>query len=145
MKTKISNLQSAQTAYAAEGARLVLLDQALPDTPTPEVLARQLQGIASQYNATLNSLVLNDVVLVGDSTEQRINSELENLPTGTGEVTFSLNALGSYSNLSAFLNDLENFRRAIKIDHSVINIAEIETGKTLTLTITGRVAYLKQE
>lgn len=138
---KIADLQTAQGVFRSEGARLSLLNDALPNSPSPETFARQIEGLSTRSGATLNNLVMDNVVLIGDRSGGSSNANLSEFPTGAGEIGFSLNALGSYQSLSTLLTDLERLRRPIKIDNAIMGVAQSDTERTLTLSVTGRIPY----
>ncbi len=141
---KIADLAKAQSVYQQNAPRLTSLNQSLPDEPQPEAYARQIEGLATRHGVNLNSMVMDDVVLVGEvKTTSLLNPNIAALPAGAGEINFSLNVIGVYSNLTSFLSDLENLRRILKIDHTSISVAQVEEGKTLTLTVNGRIPYHK--
>lgn len=142
LNTKIASLEAAKTAYQEELPRLEFLDQAIPELPSPEGFMRQAEGVAGRNGVVINSLVMNDVVLIGP-TQDALDFNLARFPDGSGEVKFSINILGNYNNLTNFLSDLENLRRPIKIDTSSINITEGDQSSELTLTATGRFPYFK--
>jgi hypothetical protein len=142
---KIVNIKEAQRIFTQEGSRLDILDQALPDSPTPETFTRQVEGIARLHGVKINNLVIDEVVLIGKSKFVQTQTDLENLPEGAEGAIFSLNLLGGYESLSSFLGDLENLRRPTKIDHVIINIAEVDGERLLTMSVTGRMPYLKTE
>jgi len=139
---KIKDLDTATGVYQSE-PRLVLLDQALPNAPSPEDFARQIQGVAAQAGVTLNSLIIGKVTLVGKDEKTAVSIDQTALPEGSGEIDFGVNATGTYDNLSAFLTTLENMRRPIKIDNAIVNVAQLEGGDTISVTVSGRIPYLR--
>ena len=145
LDAKIENIKTAQNVLSQAGTRTNVITDALPDSPSPDTFARQIEGIAKNRGIRVNNLVVDETVLIGQQRQVQRNEELENLPDGTGEVIFSLNAVGGYDSLTTFLTDLENLRRLVKIDHAIINIAELEEGRLLTMSITGRIPYYKVE
>ncbi len=146
MDKKIEGLAAAQKIFEREIKRIELLNQAVPDTPTPETFARQLEGLAAKHGITFNSLAMDDIVLVGKPPQVFSDrQDITDLPGNAGEIPFSLSAIGGYSNISTFLTDLENLRRPLKIDQATMSIAEIEAGKTLSLAVTGRIPYFLKE
>lgn len=140
---KIEDLGVARTAFDAEGTNITILDSAIPSDPTPETFARQLEGLARVYGIVLNSIIVDEVTLVGEETAAKPkDTAIKAFPEGTGEVSFSVNAVGEYEQLSSFLQDLQNLRRPAILDQSSISITESETGRTLSLVVTGRIPYL---
>jgi len=145
MDTKIRNLQTAQSVYNQELARLALLDQAVPENPTPEIFVRQIEGLASTRGVRVLGMSIGEIVLVG-KTEGKKKSSGKNtpLPKNAEEVSFSASIQGDYQQLDTFFNDLNNLRRPLKIDSVNFNSAETEEGQTLVLVIQGRIPYLDQ-
>ncbi|MBI2103880.1 type 4a pilus biogenesis protein PilO [Candidatus Woesebacteria bacterium] len=147
MDRKIQDLSTAQNSFEQAGARLGVLSQALPDTPSPEVFARQMEGAAAKNGVSLNSLAIDNITLIGEAS-QAISVEQAGItafPINTGEIPIAINVSGSYPNLINFWGDLENLRRPIKIDQAVIGVAETEGGKTLTFSVTGRIPFFSRE
>jgi Tfp pilus assembly protein PilO len=144
MDTKITNLQTAQNIYAQEQSRIALLDQAVPEEPTPESFVRQIEGLASTRTVSVLGMSIGEVVLVGKEEEKKGSDELTPLPQNAGEVTFSVSVQGDYGQLDTFFNDLNSLRRPLKIDSINFNSAETEEGQTLVLVVQGRVPYLKE-
>lgn len=145
MDTKIRNLQTAQNLYIQEQSRIALLDQAVPENPTPESFVRQMEGLASTRNVSVLGMSIGEVVLVGKKEEEKKSSdELEPLPQNAGDVTFSISVQGGYAQLDTFFNDLNNLRRPLKIDSVNFNAAQTEEGQALVLVVQGRVPYLKE-
>lgn len=145
MDTKIANLQAAQAIYNQEQARIVLLDQAVPEEPTPESFVRQIEGLASSRGVGVLGMSIGELVLVGEEKERRRgSSEAAPLPQNAGEVSFSISTQGNYQQLDTFFNDLSNLRRPLKIDSVNFNSAQTEEGQALVLVIQGRVPYLRE-
>lgn len=143
MDIKIENLQTAQSLYNQQQTRISLLDQAIPDDPTPESYVRQLEGLASTRAVSVLGMSIGEVVLVGTQEEPE-SSDLEKLPQGSGGLTFSISVEGQYAQLNNFFNDLRNLRRPVKIDSANFNASETEEGQALVLVVQGRVPYLRE-
>lgn len=144
MDTKIRNLQTAQNIYNQEQSRIVLLDQAVPEEPTPESFVRQIEGLASTRNVSVLGMSIGEVVLVGKEEEKKVSDEVTPLPQNAGQVIFSVSVQGDYDQLDTFFNDLNSLRRPLKIDSINFNSAETEEGQTLVLVVQGRVPYLRE-
>ena len=56
----------------------------------------------------------------------------------------SISVKGNYSNLLAFIKDLENLRIPIKIDSLTINSSQTQEGSIIVGVITARVPFLGQ-
>ncbi len=121
MDTKIRDLATAQQLLLQEASRLSFLETSVFDTPKPEVIARQVEGLSDK----------NMVNILGLSIEE---TELKPLPENSDSISLSLNAAGSYWELYSFLKDVENLRLPVQIDTFQIG--------ALTLVISGRIPYL---
>ena len=142
LDTKIENLVAAQSVFNQEANRLVYINSALPESPTPENFMRQVQGIASLKGVSINNFVMNDITIIGSSADA-VDLDLARFPQGAGEIRFSINVLGDYAALISFISDLENARRPVKIDVSNLNITGGSNSTQLILSATGRFPYFK--
>ncbi len=142
LEEKITNLQSANTILQKEAERLILVDQAVPNVADPEQLIKQIEYLASIKNVQLLNFSTSDVTLIGKNETKKKVSELENLPDNADEIPFNISASGSYKNLIEYLKILEFQRRPIKVDSVAFNTSTTDSGKILTMTLTGRVPYL---
>ncbi|MDP3994652.1 MAG: hypothetical protein Q8P91_02390 [bacterium] len=129
MNIKIKNLESAQQILLQETYRLPLLDTSVFDTPKPEVIARQFEGLSNK----------NIVKISGLSFEK---TTLKPLPENSEAINLTVSAAGSYQGLYSFLKDVENLRIPVQIDTFQIGTAKAEDKTFLTLAISGRIPYL---
>lgn len=129
MDTKIRDLSTAQQLLLQETSRLPLLNASVPDTPKPEVVARQIEGLSDK----------NIVNILGLSIEE---TELKPLPENSDSINLSVSATGSYQQLYSFLKDVENLRIPVQIDTFQIGAPKTEEKTLLTLVISGRIPYL---
>lgn len=145
MDQKIQNLQTAQTLYVQETARISLLDSAVPEQPSPHGLVRQVEGLANTQGVRILGISVGEVLLVGtEDRPKRTTSEVQAFPQGSGELSFSASVTADYASLDAFFSGLENLRFPVKIDNASINASETDEGRTLVLVVSGRVPYLKE-
>lgn len=144
MDEKIQNLDRAQNVYTQERTRISLLKDAIPSTPVPDSLVRQIEGATTKHPITILGMSIGEVTLVGEEKIQRRGEKLEALPGGARGVTFSISATSSYLDLAAFLSTLQNLRRPVKIDTATINSSETDIGKFIVLVISGRTPYLRE-
>ncbi|MBU0922712.1 type 4a pilus biogenesis protein PilO [Patescibacteria group bacterium] len=144
MNTKIQNLQQAQTLYIQEGARIKLLETAIPDNPAPDLFVRQVEGLATSYPVNLLGITIGEITLLGDEKEKRSKDELQPLPEESKGITFSISIAGSYQGVVNFLSALEDMRRPVKIDALNIISPQLEETQNLVLVVTGRTPYLKE-
>jgi hypothetical protein len=148
MDDKITNLQNAQSLYDRERRRIQLLEIAVPDKPSPQDLARQMEGLTLKHQTRIDRFTIDEVTILGkQTTATKDNDEKEKVeafPANAGEMPFVFEASTSpenYSDIYNFLKDLENLRNPIKIDSfSLLLIEEKneEKSKRLKLVIDGR-------
>ncbi|MCJ7805335.1 type 4a pilus biogenesis protein PilO [Patescibacteria group bacterium] len=141
MNQKINDIQTAEGLFNANPTTILLVPDAVPTDPSPDTFARQIEGISKKTSAKLLGVSIGDVTLVGKSQEAVKQSDFAPLPEGAKEVSFSVSIEGDYSSLTAFMTNIENLRRPIKIDVFNISSSKTQGGKTLVLVISGRVPY----
>lgn len=142
MDQKVADLKVAQGVYQSEQSRIALINEALPDVPSPEAFARQIEGLSAKSGITLSNLVMGDVVLVGDPSQKPpSNADFAPLPEGSLEISFSLTITGPYTSIQSFLKDLENLRRPSKVDYTVVSVSQSAENRSLSMSVTGRIPY----
>lgn len=141
---KITNLQKANTVLGQNQKYITSIDTAVASVPSPDVFAKQIQGLSAKHSVELISLTINEVVLVGTPKITQTSNELEPLPGNANEMGYSINVRGKFININSFLKDLENLRLISKIDSVTINATPTETGRVIVAMVSGRVPYLKQ-
>jgi Tfp pilus assembly protein PilO len=143
MKQKIKNIQLAQQKYESYSDKISIIEQAVPNTPTPESLLRQIQGIAFKNFVNVVGSSVNEVALIGTDTKKS-KDEIKNLPEGVKSLTFSVNVSGPYLSLYQFLSDLENSRRPIVINSvNIISLKEDEQS-FIVMSISGQTPFIKK-
>lgn len=149
METKITNLESAQAVYSRELPRISLLDSAIPEAPTPESYVRQLEGLASANNVSLQGLTIGETTLLGRGEIIREDEDVTALPEGAKGISVTMTAAGSYADLASFLTNLENLRRPVLIDvlsFNRLSFESLDSGEFgLVINIAGRVPYITNE
>ncbi len=138
---KIKNLQIASNILSKED-RLPTILQAVPDRANPETFVKQLESLATSNSLSITSLSASDVSLIGKSKQRPNREGLSNLEENANELPFTITVSGSYKNLFAFTQSIQNLRRPIQIDSYAINSNFIEDQKVLSLMISGRVPFL---
>ncbi len=143
MDTKIRNLQTAQNILEQEFLRIPILETAVPLFSQPQNFSHQIEGIALTTNVQILGIRIDETLLKGDSVAKgQTAKKTSAFPSDIGATDFSVSAIGSYQNLSNFLNSIENLRNPVKIDILGINLSKREEGNILTLVISGKVPYL---
>ena len=138
---KVSDLQTASTLLQKNQNYIADIDNSVPDIPNPDVLSKQIEGIASGNSVTLLGISVNQVTLVG-TTPTRKTPGVTPLPGNANEMPFSLSVEGSYSNLLGFISSFENLRIAVKIDSLAITSSLSDKGRVIVAVISGRVPYV---
>ena len=138
---KVSDLQTATTLLQKNQNYIPDIDNSVPDIPNPDVLSKQIEGLASQNSVTLLGISVNQVTLVGTTPTRKI-SGLTPLPNNANEMPFSLSVEGSYSSLLGFISSFENLRIAVKIDSLAITSSLTDKGRVIVAVISGRVPYV---
>ena len=144
MEQKIKNIATAQNIYNQNIEKISLIEQAVPNTPTPENLLRQIEGIAYTNSVTVIGSSVNEVVLIGEEKKKNNKNEIKNLPENVSTITFSVNLTGPYLSLYSFLFDLENSRRPLIINSININSSKKENESIIVMLITGQTPYIKK-
>ena len=144
MEQKIKNIATAQNIYNQNIEKISLIEQAVPNTPTPENLLRQIEGIAYTNSVTVIGSSVNEVVLIGEEKKKNNKNEIKNLPENVSTITFSVNLTGPYLSLYSFLFNLENSRRPLIIDNININSSKKENESIIVMSITGQTPYIKK-
>lgn len=141
---KLRNLTAARNIYNQEAESIPIIESAVPETPDIQVLVRQIQGISAKDSVNLLGFSVGEITFIGKDAKKKTSAEIKPLPEGSKEIPVSISISGDYQNLNAFIKDLENFRRPIKIDSLSINTSETANGKSIVAVITGRFPYLGQ-
>lgn len=140
---KITNLQKAGVILEQNRSFLDNIDVAVASLPSPDVFAKQIEGLSSRNDIELVNLTVDEVTLMGVSKTTRANSETKPLPGDAGEMKYSINVRGRFANIKNFLKEVENLRVISKIDNVTISSATTGSERVITAMITGRVPYLK--
>jgi Tfp pilus assembly protein PilO len=142
---KIQDLNTARNIYSQEASSVSLIESAIPINPDIQVIVGQIQGMASKNSVSLRGFSTGEIVIIGTSQKKKSASDNKPLPGDSKEIPVSITISGDYQNINSFLNDLENFRRQLKIDTLGINSSETAQGKSIVAIITGRFPYLGEK
>jgi len=104
---KVSNLQTASTVLNQNQNNLVDINNSVPDMPNPDMVSKQIEGLASKDAISILGISVNPVTILGATTQKK-TAGLTALPGGANEMPFSLSIQGTYANLTSFINDFEN-------------------------------------
>jgi Tfp pilus assembly protein PilO len=136
MQIKINSIIAAQDEYAKNLDNLPLLDEALPDRSEFPRLAYFIEKLAIDNNLSLKSLGFDRIGRI----EKKITKG--EIPSNTTPLDFSVNVSGSYSDLKAFLTQLENSRRIVNINQASFSQIKKEDNWELVLYISGQALFL---
>lgn len=158
MDGKIENLSKSQLLYNQEIRKIQLIDTSVPDTPSPENFARQIEGLSSKHNATTESITIGKTVILGaEAPERKEDSkkdkeEKQTLPGGARPMFFTVKTstpVDGYNSLLGILTDMENLRSPVKMDSVDLQIVvdRKSTGeedvRTLELIVSGQLPYFR--
>lgn len=140
LSQKILNLQSLRSQYDALQNELIYVEQALPTKPQPVKFIGQIRTIAALTNVQLKSFQIVAVELT-DTTSDEITEAEKTQPFGnTIPYTFSLEVIGSYSQVREFLTVLTGFDRLTTVE--TINVSRDSSGsQTISLELDGTAYY----
>ena len=144
MNQKVENISRAQNIYEQNINKLTIIENAIPNTPTPENLLRQIEGVAYINSVTLLGSSINEVTLVGEEKKKQAKDTIKNLPENVKTLSFSINVTGTYTSLFNFLSNIENLRRPLVIKSVNITSSDLDTGKVIIMLITGQTPYIKK-
>ncbi len=151
MESKIQNISKAQSLYDRERTKINLIRDSVPERPNPEIFTRQLQGLSQLNQTSILGVSTEDAVIVGQEkvTKEKAkgSEEKDTQPGGASELFFNLRAevpLEQYKSISNFLTELEKLRIPAKIDSLSLSSSQTKEKKSLSLTIEGRLPFLKK-
>ena len=119
---KISNLEKAREVFSQEQSAIPIIESAIPDSPSPDILVRQIEGLAAKNSVGILGISMGEVALIGNKAK---------------EVSISISITSAYQNLNLMIKDIENLRIPVKIDTLGINAN--------TAIISGKVPILPNE
>jgi len=147
MDVKINNLQRAQVILTEEATKISNLKIAISDSPEPDILIRQIEGITAKNSVSVLGISIDALNLKGNKEVNNSTSseKINLLPNQAMGVNFSISAGGNYSSLLSFVQDFENLIIPIKFDSLGFNISKSQDGNALTVAFSGKKPYLGGE
>jgi Tfp pilus assembly protein PilO len=131
---KIAALATIQTEYLQLQDRLVVLDEALPNTPQLIYSLKVIEKIAQEEGLILTAITVGE-----------IPEEVDSSPTAAGiqriNVPVSIAVTGDYPTIRQFIETLQNNRRSFVIDTIVFSISEEKGTRILNATLTLYLPY----
>lgn len=144
LNQKIKDLQTANFLLQSRTDDLILISQAIPDGPSPDIFIRQIEKIIKDSNLSIINFSLSDVVYLGENKKtSKSDVSLEELAKGSDSLPFTISLTGNYQSIYNFLNVMENMRRPVKIDTLAINSNTLDLENKLILNLSGRIPYIK--
>lgn len=140
---KILDLGTASRLYVENQEKLAILDLAVPEEPNPESIAQQVQGLAQKNSVEVLGLSIGQVTLIGKDSAPKKDKDVTPLPENSHAIPISISIKGSYPSLNAFIHDFENLRLASKVDVLGVSSSAGETEQIITVSISGRVPYVR--
>lgn len=135
LDAKLGNLTQARANYNREEKRLFLIEQSLPENPSPDLYLRQIEGLVGTHNLTLKSFNVGETLIWGIAPKsiQEEDERKQKIP-GVRGASVAFAVTGSFENISAFLDNLENLRQTLMVDNFSMGISKsLDSGITLTL------------
>lgn len=141
---KINNLEQASMQLQSQSSKLNLINQAVPKSANLDILVNQLEVLASTHQLNILNIASTDLVVSGELKKKAKANDLKDLPGEVNELNLTISVTGTYQNLLAFLQAIENLRRPIMVDFFVINSTNNSTDddKVIVMTITGRLPFI---
>ena len=146
LETKLKNLTTAKSVYQREISSVPIIESSVPSLPSPSDFAGQIQALANKASVKVLGISIGETIIIGSDEKMKSSrSDFKPLPEPSQEMPISISINGSYPSLILFLRDIENMRRPLKIDILGINSQTSESGKTITIVLSGRVPFLGYE
>ncbi len=86
MNRKIDNIQTARALFNANQTTIALVPEAVPTDPSPDVFARQIEGLSKKNSANLLGVSIGDITLIGKSSQTVRQTDFAPLPEGAKAV-----------------------------------------------------------
>jgi Tfp pilus assembly protein PilO len=129
--TKMNNLSNLQQQYNLLAGDLPVVYDAIPQQASVPLFIAQVEALAKKNNLTVTSLQVSQVPLTsGDASEKAALS-----------FVFSLEAEGTYDNMTSFLKSLTNFSRIVNLES--VGIFRDSKSDALVLNVKGREFFKK--
>jgi len=139
---KLSDLQKANTLLVQNQSYLKDIDLAVSSAPSPDIFAKQIQGLSAKNGVGIAGLSINNVILIGKPKMVNSSSGVEPLPENAVEMAYSVGIRGNYAGIYSFLKDLENLRVISKIDSVTVTSSVMDGGRVIVAVISGRIPYV---
>jgi Tfp pilus assembly protein PilO len=141
MQTKIRNLQTASNVLQDNVSSLTLINQAVPKSAQTDFFIKQIENTALSNSVSITSFSTSDTQIVGGETIKSKKNVGNQISANELKFTLTLKA-SDYPSIFAFIEDVEKFRRPVKIDGLTLNSTSSDTGRSVNLTINGRAPFI---
>lgn len=132
---KITNLGRAQQLYERERSKIELLDNAIPDSAKPDILAFQFEGISSDNQIPLSQLTISESVVKGVSNDQVDVEQKES------SIDFVFQTSADYSKIIQTISNIQNLRRILNVSSVSLNTPD-DGSQIIDLTISGKSIFI---
>ncbi|MGA3291709.1 MAG: hypothetical protein ABSC49_01015 [Candidatus Microgenomates bacterium] len=140
---KVNDLQQVSSLIDQNQNLLPDISSAVPSIPNPDILSKQVEGLAAKDSVDVLGVAVNQVSLTGSASATiKSSSGLTPLPGNANEMPFSISVRGDYASLMNFIQDFENLRIATKIDSLSISSSLTDKGRVIVAVISGRIPFL---
>lgn len=151
---KIDDLNKAQRLKDQQQANIALLKIAIPQEPSPDIFARQVEVLTQKHQAPLSSFSLGKSLVLGEGAPKPStaggNENGSQSKIQSNELSFSVQtrvSITEYAKAASLLGEIERLRRPVGISSFTFSSAENkeEGEKELIFTVTGYLPYLRSE
>jgi Tfp pilus assembly protein PilO len=142
LNQKIDNLRKAQAVYSQNQGLVLNVDTAIATIPQPEIITKQVVGLAAKNSLSVLGLSVGQVTLLGKNVATKKTAEFKPLPGNAQEMPVSISVQGDYPNILLFIKDLESLRISSKIDSIGIGASVTNEEKVIVALITARIPFL---
>ncbi len=134
---KIAALNTAQSMYLNMQDRLVVLDEAIPNSPQVVTAFKILEKIASDRNLPINALTLNDVPEDSPPTASTMDLTRRN-------VMVTMTVTGDYPSIRQLIEDIRQSQRSFVVESVTFATSDLRGAKILRCTINLNIPYFGQ-
>jgi hypothetical protein len=145
LNQKIKDLQKASNIFNQNQSLIPDVDSSVFGIPEPDTISKQILGLAAKDSVNLLGLSIGQLTIIGKETSSKTASDVRSLPNGALSMPLSISVKGSYTNLLAFVKDLENLKIPVRFDSISINSSQTQDGSVIVSIISARVPYLGQQ
>jgi Tfp pilus assembly protein PilO len=139
---KEKNLRIAEALLTQYQTYLPDIDTAVPSVVSPDLLVKQIEGLATKDSVNIVGISVNQVTIVGTTPKTVSPPGAKAAPENASKMPFSVSIKGSYPDLMTFIKDFENLRVITKIDDLEISSSTTNQGRAIVAVISGWEPFL---